>query len=101
MYTRSSTSAEVISQPHRRSATSKIFTFASAGVLGRSGLASTVFLQANHVRRSKPPVTAIPGGRRMEVAIFLWEGQLLPELVAFLFPDNPRVTHAHDLSRNI
>jgi hypothetical protein len=35
----------------------------------------------------------------MEVAIFFREGQLLPELVAFLFPDDPRVTHAHTLPR--
>src|SRR5215831_11210884 len=96
---RSSTSALVESQPHGRSATSKIFTFPSVGVLGRSGSTSTIFFQADHVWRSEPPVATVPRGGRMEVAIFLWEGQLLPELIAFLFPDNLRVMHAHDLSR--
>jgi|SRR5262249_3437916 len=96
---RSSTSALVESQPHGRSATSKIFTFASVGVLGRSGSTSTIFFQADHVWRSEPPVATVPRGGRMEVAIFLWEGQLLPELIAFLFPDNLRVMHAHTLPR--
>jgi len=96
---RSSASAEAESHPHGRSATSKIFTFASAGGSGWSGSTSTIFFQTNHVRRSEPPITTVPRGRRMVVAIFLREGQLLPELVAFLFPDNFRVTHAHDLSR--
>ena len=60
-YTRSSTSALVMSQPQGRSATSKIFTFASAGVLGWSTSASTVLLQADYVRRSEPPVATVPG----------------------------------------
>src|SRR5262249_34330385 len=98
-YARSSTSAEVESQPHGRSAISKIVTLHSAGDLGWLRPASTVSLQADHVRRSEPPITTVPGGRRMEVASFLWEGQLLPELIAFFFPDNFRVTHAHTLPR--
>jgi len=86
-----------MSHPHGRSATSKIATLASTGVLGGSRSASTIFFQADHVGRSKPAVAAVPRGRGVEVTIFFREDELLPEVVALLFPDNLRVTHTHDL----
>jgi hypothetical protein len=33
----------------------------------------------------------------MEVAIFFREGEPLPEVITFLFPDSLRIHRAHDL----